>query len=578
MRKKVFYLIICVFFSQIACYSQINNKFSNTEEVPKEFVYVHFNKELLFTGENVYYSVYCLNSLTNKLSDMSKIAYVELIGEDGVKLFTHKIRLINGRGQGDFKIPINVTSGNYKLIGYTQWMKNSKGEDFFKNDITILNPYNSDQKIFSFEIKNKNVNEIKNIRSLDNLTSKELKVKIEKEIFKSRSKASISLLNTKKHKINISLSVRKIDDIDLLQQRQLTTGFFFKEKKTTSKSYKEITFYPELRGELISGVLLSETDNKPLGNENVSLSIPQKDFILKVSKTNNEGRFYFNINENYVSNKAMFQILGNTNKKTKIIFDKFLNENLKINFGKFKISKKYNKHILKRSIYNQIENEYIEVKQDSLIEQKKDKPFFGNYDKVYKLEDYNRFSTVKEVFVEIIKDASIITNDNDKLDFYIKSLNPYKNKKQKIAVIIDGVLLEDYSTLLSFSAKKINKISLKRTNEELVYGNQLFDGFLVFETYNNDFVFNNVKGLNVVKLFRPELDKKYFQKKYFNNSNQRIPDYRSQLLWVPKIEFDNSELSFDFFTSDNIGKFEINIEGFTEAGNPISIRKYFIVE
>ncbi|MFT5761999.1 MAG: hypothetical protein ACI8WA_001123, partial [Polaribacter sp.] len=65
---------------------------------------------------------------------------------------------------------------------------------------------------------------------------------------------------------------------------------------------------------------------------------------------------------------------------------------------------------------------------------------------------------------------------------------------------------------------------------------------------------------------------------YFNNNNTRIPDFRNQLLWMPKIQIDEKKLNINFFTSDNSGKFEISIEGFTEKGVPISIRRYFIVK
>lgn len=579
MKRKVFNLIICLFFAQLTCYSQSVNKVGKLDQAPREFVYIHFNTELLFPGENLYYSVYCLNSFTEKLSEISKIVYVQLVDVKGTKLFNHKVRLKNGKGQGDFKIPINIPSGNYKLISYTQWMKNASELEIFQSDITIVNPYSSDQKIFYVNEEDESFKKTRKRRSIEMLTSKDLKIKIDRKNFEKRSKVSISLLNPEKIKGTFSLSVRKIDEIDILQKRQITSKNFSKKSKNNLKGYDNVTFLPELRGELISGTLLDGTDRKPVANKNVAFSIFQKDFILKTSKTNKDGKFYFNIDESYSSDKGMFQVLGLSGRKNEIVFDNVSPlKRMKINFGKLKISKSYNNYILKRSIYNQIENEYIKVKQDSLMKLEDVVPFFQKYDKVYNLEDYNRFSTVKETFVEIIKHASIVKGNNGVLEFYIKSLDLYKNGNQKIGVIVDGVLLQEYSELLSFSAKKINKISVKRTDRKLVFGNELFDGFLVFETYNNDFVFNNVKSLKEVELFKPELNKKYFKRNYFNNKNTRIPDFRNQLLWMPKIQIDGEKMDINFFTSDNPGKFEISIEGFTEKGAPISIRKYFIVK
>ena len=119
-------------------------------QMGKEGVFIHYNASLLFVGEYLYYSVYCLNKKTGKASDISKIAYVELIGEKGTVIFRQKIGLENGSGQGDFFIPVSVPSGNYKLIGYTQWMMNWGEASFFQGDVSILNPYTNMQKPFLF--------------------------------------------------------------------------------------------------------------------------------------------------------------------------------------------------------------------------------------------------------------------------------------------------------------------------------------------------------------------------------------------------------------------------------------------
>ena len=126
-------------------YSQtkiLNNDISFYRDVPQEKLFVHINTSFLLTGEHLYYKAYCINTKTNKLSDLSKIAYVELISSDKTQIFKHKIKLESGHGQGDFFIPKSILSGNYKLIAYTQWMRNSGAKFFFQNDISIINPFN----------------------------------------------------------------------------------------------------------------------------------------------------------------------------------------------------------------------------------------------------------------------------------------------------------------------------------------------------------------------------------------------------------------------------------------------------
>src|SRR5690606_14738914 len=110
---------------------------------PKEKMFVHYNSSVLFPGEYLYYKTYTLNAANNGLSDISKVAYLELVGENGEQVFQHLIPLENGQGHGDFFIPTTLPSGSYKLLGYTNWMRNTGNH--FRADLVVINPYRGDQ-------------------------------------------------------------------------------------------------------------------------------------------------------------------------------------------------------------------------------------------------------------------------------------------------------------------------------------------------------------------------------------------------------------------------------------------------
>ena len=576
MKRKIVSLVIGLVLTQVYSFSQVAKENVLFDNTLNEGIYLHFNTATLFTGESIYYSVYCISTSTGKLSSLSKIAYVELIGENNENVFNHKIKLNNGTGYGNYKIPIETPSGNYKIIGYTQWMRNADKVEVFQNNITIINPYKPSGEIFSIK---KDIVEIKK-RELEIKTSEFLKIKINKKSFKKRSKVSFTLSNKKNQKGGYSISVRKVDEIDLLQSEKLTPVLFKERYKKPLKGYSKITFLPELRGELITGKLIRKTDNKPVSNKKIALSINQKYFILKISTTNEMGEFYFNVNERYSTERAIFQKLGKDREDYNIVINPhspFKKDSLV--FGNFKIPKKYNKIILQRSIYNQIENGYQIVKQDSIIEINDIIPFFDKYDEVYKLDDFKRFNSFKDVFIEIINNASIVKKSKDEFNFSIKSLNPYLNNTQEVAVIVDGVLLQEYSKLINSDANKFKKISVKRTEKKLVLGNKLYDGFIVFETYKRDFnLLNKIDNRLDVSYYRPEIAKKYFKKEYFKNERTRIPDFRNQLFWEPSIKIENENTQIDFYTSDNIGTYEISVEGFTNNGLPVSLKEYIIVK
>ncbi|REE01511.1 hypothetical protein [Marinoscillum furvescens] len=104
-----------------------------------EQVAVHLNTDLLLAGETLQYATYCTSVATGMPSNLSSVAYVELIGADQKPVFQHKIGLDKGQGQGDFFISSLVPTGTYQLIAYTRWMRNF--DTYTSTKISIINPF-----------------------------------------------------------------------------------------------------------------------------------------------------------------------------------------------------------------------------------------------------------------------------------------------------------------------------------------------------------------------------------------------------------------------------------------------------
>lgn len=106
----------------------------------KENVHITTNYSQLISGETLKYSTFCRSEVTGKLSSLSKVLYVQLIGESGV-VFEQKVKLKDGVGNGSFFINSLIPTGTYQLIAHTLWMKNFG--DYYQVPITIINPFES---------------------------------------------------------------------------------------------------------------------------------------------------------------------------------------------------------------------------------------------------------------------------------------------------------------------------------------------------------------------------------------------------------------------------------------------------
>lgn len=108
---------------------------------PQEKLFVHTDKSFYLTGETVWFKIYYTDASTHKRADLSKVAYVELIDHEGKPMLQAKIGIgeTNGNGNGSLLLPAYLSSGNYRMRAYTQWMRNFDQAYFFQKDITVVN-------------------------------------------------------------------------------------------------------------------------------------------------------------------------------------------------------------------------------------------------------------------------------------------------------------------------------------------------------------------------------------------------------------------------------------------------------
>ncbi|MCK0132362.1 hypothetical protein MWU59_12695 [Flavobacteriaceae bacterium F08102] len=544
--------------------------------IPREKVYINTNTQLLFVGEYLYFSFNCLEEQTSTPSTVSTMGYVDLINEDKKVLFRQKLRLNKGKAQGDIFIPVTLPSGNYKIIGYTKWMLNFNA--YFSDDISIINPYQSNQQAILGE------RDFTEDVPTGELTSNHgLQIEIDGTTYGKRSKVTFNLRNTKRIKGELTVSVRHVSPIK--SHVGVRPGEDMRDVVKVRR-YKDQLILPELRGELISGKITAVHDSIFLGNISVSLSIPnQEGYIVKLSKTKSDGTFYFNVDEKYNTKSAVFQVVSDDKDRFAITFDSLVGPDLSdLKFNKFYISDELKDEILTRSIYTQIENSYFNLKPDSVIVNTPTYSFDHDNMVVYNLDDYTRFETIKETLVEVVNNVWAVKRKG-RYEFRIRGLATSNEIVQdfgelKPLVLVDGVLVQDQDQLMEFDARKVQSIGVIR--EKYVFGFNVFDGILVIQTIEGNYQMrSNGQSIITKELFSPSLQKHYFVQRYdptLKAKTERIPDFRNQLLWKPNVDISAEENNFSFYTSDISGDFTISIKGYTEDGIPVVVNHLFTVE
>lgn len=105
----------------------------------QEKIYVHQDRSFYLDKETMWLKIYVLKAADKGFSDLSKVAYVELMDRNNLPRVQVKVALQNGTGNATIQFPENLPSGNYRLRAYTQWMKNFEPGNYFETTISFIN-------------------------------------------------------------------------------------------------------------------------------------------------------------------------------------------------------------------------------------------------------------------------------------------------------------------------------------------------------------------------------------------------------------------------------------------------------
>ncbi len=555
-------------------------------ETPMEAIYMHTSGNVFMPGEYLYYSTYCFNTQTYKLSELSEVAYVQLLNEDNAVMFTKKIDVEDGRGYGDYFFPTDMPSGNYKLVAYTHWMKNAGISQYFLSDLTFINPYRADQNVFLNPGDNRERTNVESseVTARDSGTgSRDLGLEVDKPSYAMGEAVTLRIKNFRGARGygTYSLSVRKTDElpgpgpVTAEKYGNAYAGLL----KRIPQGVNDILAVPEQRGELISG-RISSPAGEALPDRTIAVSLPGSDFQVKKVRTDEEGKFYTYLTRAYNERTGMAEVLSPGPEEADVQFEwyspyKFEGE--LSDFFQFELKRDMAEVIRNRSIHNQIENNYFEVKPDTLIFNRTSDPFEGELPQVYELEDYTRFKTLRETIIEYIEYVWIKKDDDGTDTFYVRepmSREGTYYTTDPPLVVVDGILVPNHKALLGYDARKIKTIKVLRNKYQL--GGQNYQGLVAIETIDNAYLENWDSAYGSRFSFLPTSPRK----NYFRQAtpSENIPDFRYQLLWEPTLALNGVAKTYSFLTSTVPGTYEVRLEGFTTFGKPISLKISFEVQ
>jgi hypothetical protein len=331
------------------------------------------------------------------------------------------------------------------------------------------------------------------------------------------------------------------------------------------------TNLPEYRNEFIDGQLLGK-DNQPVSDEIVALSIIGKNPQIRTSKTNINGVFSIPFDLRFEDHQAFVTPISLDSTFRIITTSSFLSKYPNFNYSLTPFDSSQVGEIVEKSVKIQIENAYY-IPDSSNSSQSKILPQIP-FNSTYILDDYTRFSTLKETFVEYIPSTNVRENRIPKIKPNFQTI-PEESKNLPL-LLLDGLPVTD-NDILAFGTNNIESINI--LNNRFFLGPLISDGVILFQTFEGDLGrFKTSSYHHKTIITGVSSGETYSFPNYQAGIKNKRPDQRDQLYWNPKLVIGESETtSIEFFTSDVTGQFEMILEGYTNKGEAISLIKSFIV-
>ncbi len=338
----------------------------------------------------------------------------------------------------------------------------------------------------------------------------------------------------------------------------------------------------ETENQYFSGTLLSNDKNSSVADKYIFMSVPGKTAVFQYAKTDKEGNFSFRLHVDEAIKDLVIQpekedqsqtikiesafsdqffTPGNIIESTEIIEPGYIGD--------------WSASYQVRKIYEIMSTgPSLPPLHLPLIP----KRFYGKPDDEIKLADYIRLPVMQEVFFELMVGAFL---KEKKSAYEITISDPVDNKIYDTPplLMIDGVIIKDPAEIANLDPELVEKIDVER--ERYMVGDYLFHGIVNIITVAGDFS-NGTLPPEAVSIPYRVLDPVLsFKSPDYSDPvlmKDHIPDFRTTLYWNPSlVTGKDGKVVTEFWTSDYASEYEINIQGVTTDGIPVSIRKKFRV-
>ena len=535
-----------------------------------EKTYISTDREIYVSGDKIWCSAFCVDAANGlRPSSLSAIAYVEIVSEDGT-LESGKIALSEGRGAGTIEIPATAPTGNYRIVAYTAYTKNTPGfnpQEHISKTISIFNT--STKERVKNGVKILSDSEYDALRTPASTPAGTQPAAGALSITCHRSAEGyleVVLTNNSAAPADLSLSLSNRDGI--IPPDNTSIDAFMGAAASAAQAAAEL---PEYEGEIIRGRIAGATTDEIEGLKGRSafISVPTEKSDLYSSVVDNDGMIKFVTNNIYGTKEMVCEIENNNLARCHIeLISPFVSPKLK-GIPALQMAPSIKEDLQRRGLSVQLCRSFSADTLASLMPIREN-PLIPSYDAIeYKLDDYKRFPVMRELFIEFINEIKVRRVDGKeqlKVKTHLEERVSLFDKNNSL-IMVDGIPVFDHSQVIEYDPLLVESVVVYPY--KYYTGWRSFCGMANFVTYKKNLPgikFND--GVRVVQFKGCSYPMAFTCQEI----GEDFPDYRELLYWHPQIKLPAGESSaIKVKIPANVKEIRICAEGMMENGTPFSI-------
>ncbi|MGI4739008.1 MAG: hypothetical protein ACRYG7_27880 [Janthinobacterium lividum] len=229
--------------------------------------------------------------------------------------------------------------------------------------------------------------------------------------------------------------------------------------------------------------------------------------------------------------------------------------------------------LTRRHVQAQLLHTYFAGHQQVVLPRRDTVAFYGRPPAQYNLDDFTRFKTLEEVLREYVQGVYWRPR-KDGLHLLLGDQLHNGMFAEDPLVLLDGVPVFDLPGLLAFDPLRIQRVAV--FTNRYFYGPRSYEGLLSFTTYKGDmqgFELNPHALLEEYEALQGQ--REFFAPRYETTQQQQSPvaDRRNLLHWQPDLTLvPGTPQELTFYTSDQVGRYQVVVQGLAADGQAGSAR------